>query len=358
MYVLFFFLMAGSGFMGQTALFSQNLTPDKTVEISAVPGLRYDIKRITAEPGSVLEIVLSNDDDMMHNLLVVSPGTRERIVQMALQLGAQGQQMHYRPNSPNVLAGTAVIEAGEEARIIFRVPDDEGVYPYVCTFPGHGQLMYGALYVTTAPDDLPPVAEDPNLPQVNEFETAVNNSPHPYPMVMPRMNRIFMPNASPASIAVGMEYDQSYVWDAGYGYLRYAWSGGYIDAAEQFDRTSAEFAEVIGEIFYRNDVGFPFRTGSPENVPQFEFKGYRMMINGYPQFHYEMDGISVYELITPMAEGGLQITFSLENVDTTIFYEVSPENRRHVTFSDGGWNGSTLTLTPEQAATFTVTIRP
>ncbi|NIP86613.1 MAG: c-type cytochrome, partial [Planctomycetales bacterium] len=29
----------------------------------------------------------------------------------------------------------------------FAVPDQPGVYPYVCTYPGHWRRMHGALYV-------------------------------------------------------------------------------------------------------------------------------------------------------------------------------------------------------------------
>lgn len=336
---------------------SQNLIPDKTVEISAVPGLKFDVTRMTAEPGSVLEIVLSNNDDMVHNLLVVTPGDRELVIQQASRLGADAAASNYTPDTPEVLAAIPVISSGAEGRITFRVPDEEGIYPYVCTIPGHGQLMYGVIYVTNNPDDLPPLAEDPNVPPDNELNLALAESPHPYPMVMPQMHRLFMPDASPASIAVGMEHGQSYVWDAGFSYLRYAWSGGYIDASEQWDRTSAEFAEIVGNIYYRNEIGFPFRTGSPGTIPEPDFKGYRM-IDGYPEFIYRMGDVTVNELITPLEGGGFQIHYSLENVTSTIWYEVQQSDRERITSSDGGWDGNVLALTPDQAESFTLTIRP
>ena len=40
----------------------------------------------------------------------------------------------------------------------FTAPTKPGVYPYVCTYPGHWRRMYGALYVV---DDLDEYLADP-----------------------------------------------------------------------------------------------------------------------------------------------------------------------------------------------------
>ncbi len=40
-----------------------------------------------------------------------------------------------------------LLQPGDEQALSFEVPSEPGVYPYVCTYPGHWRRMYGALYV-------------------------------------------------------------------------------------------------------------------------------------------------------------------------------------------------------------------
>ena len=53
--------------------------------------------------------------------------------------------------------------------------------------------------------------------------------------------------------------------------------------------------DLIGTIFYRS-AKFPLRVGNVDSVPQPRFRGYRL-IDGHPQFHYEVNGIDVYERV-------------------------------------------------------------
>src|SRR5690606_25570023 len=46
----------------------------------------------------------------------------------------------------------------ESQRLSFEAPSKPGVYPYVCTYPGHWRRMYGALYVV---EDLDAYLADP-----------------------------------------------------------------------------------------------------------------------------------------------------------------------------------------------------
>jgi len=54
---------------------------------------------------------------------------------------------HYIPVSNKVLLGSKLLQPGENQALSFDVPSEPGVYPYVCTYPGHWRRMYGALYV-------------------------------------------------------------------------------------------------------------------------------------------------------------------------------------------------------------------
>ncbi|MDR8390080.1 hypothetical protein NC796_02940 [Aliifodinibius sp. S!AR15-10] len=339
-----------------TQLLAQNETVDKTVELQAVAGLKYDKVRFTVEPGSTVRITLENADEMIHNMLIVKPDTRVEVVKAAEAMGEQGMQNDFVPQSENILANTPLLKPGAEASIIFNVPDQEAIYPYVCTYPAHGLVMYGAIYATENPDDLPPLDEDPNIPEPVRNEMAASNAMHPYEMEMPTLTRLFMPESSPASIAVGMEKNQSYNWDAGYSFLRYVWDGGYIDASDQWDAKAQEVAEIEGDIYYRNTTGFPFRVARQDSVPNPEFEGYRM-IDGYPRFMYKMGNILVQELILPAENTpGFRIKYTLENVDQPIWYALSNNDDVRVEVSKGTIEEDMVKLTANQAREFSITI--
>ena len=51
------------------------------------------------------------------------------------------------PNSDKVLAGSKLMQPRDSQRLSWSAPKEAGVYPYVCTYPGHWRRMYGALYV-------------------------------------------------------------------------------------------------------------------------------------------------------------------------------------------------------------------
>jgi azurin len=113
--------------------------------------MRFDTPRIVVEAGKPFEIIVENADFMPHNLVVMNPGAREKLgpiaeVMLPDQLDAKGRP--YIPRSPDVLAATRLLEAGQKETLKLTAPTAEGSYEFVCTFPGHWQVMYGQLVVT------------------------------------------------------------------------------------------------------------------------------------------------------------------------------------------------------------------
>lgn len=121
--------------------------PDRTIRVGTKPGLQYDKTELRVEPGARVKLVFENTDDLMHNLLIVRPGTVKSVAQAALDLGLEGQERGYVPRNTNVLYHTDLLEPGTEEQIYFTAPEEPGTYPYVCTFPGHWQTMQGTLRV-------------------------------------------------------------------------------------------------------------------------------------------------------------------------------------------------------------------
>ena len=132
-----------------------------------------------------------------------------------------------------------------------------------------------------------------------------------------------MPEASPAAIAVGLPGGVSYCFDAGESRLRYAWLGGFVDMTRTLlskknrETNLTETAEIVGEIFFREGLA-PIRAGDRERIPQRRFRGYRL-VDSLPEFHYQLDGVDVYELIAPV-DGGIVRRFRIGEVSQPMWF--------------------------------------
>ncbi|MEZ4699401.1 MAG: ThuA domain-containing protein [Rhodothermales bacterium] len=124
--------------------------PDRVVELRAVrQQLAFDVKELTVKAGSLVEFVYTNDDLMQHNVVFGAPGSTEIIgaAADALAQSPNGAAQQYVPRIPSVLASSVLVDPGQTVRIRFRIPDDAGSYPYLCTVPGHWRVMQGVLKV-------------------------------------------------------------------------------------------------------------------------------------------------------------------------------------------------------------------
>ena len=330
------------------------------IPINAVAGLKYDPVRFKVKPGTTVRLVLTNVDDMAHNLLITEPGAREAVVKLAMDLGDKGPALNYIPASSKVLWSIALVDPGQSKSITFTAPTTKGVYPYVCTFPGHGLVMYGAMYVTE--DAMPSMKDDPHIPRASQETAAAKDHAHekkplhPYAPVPPYLYRILMPDAGPAAIAVSLPQNLSYCWDAGACRLRYAWQGAFIDPVDYWDKKGELSAKVLGTVFYRDKTSFPFRVGDADSLPQVKFKGYRLL-KAYPEFHYTINGIDVFELIHPKADGtGLERTFRIPNAASMLWFVFDKTDGVHYSSSAGQFTGNKLQLTAQEATQFTITM--
>ena len=121
--------------------------PDQVIKIGTLPGMRYDTKEVTVKAGSKIQLELNNPDDMMHNLLVVQPGTATQMGDMAMKLGLKGQSKGYVPDSDLVIAHTNLLAPNSADVIYFVMPSEPGDYEFVCTFPAHAATMRGVFKV-------------------------------------------------------------------------------------------------------------------------------------------------------------------------------------------------------------------
>ena len=111
--------------------------------------MSYDQDVYVVRAGKPVEIVFSNDDMMPHNLVVVQPGALEEIgttSEAQAQVPAF-QRAGYVPTSKKVLLASQLLQPRESQKLSFTAPKEPGVYPIVCTYPGHWRRMYASLYV-------------------------------------------------------------------------------------------------------------------------------------------------------------------------------------------------------------------
>lgn len=120
---------------------------DKTINIATQPGLMYDQTKITIKAGSKIKLIFTNNDDMMHNVVIVKPGKGDEIGEAANNMGLEGPKIHYIPKSDNVLYHTKLVGPGSNETIYFVAPTTPGSYTIVCTYPGHYATMQALLVV-------------------------------------------------------------------------------------------------------------------------------------------------------------------------------------------------------------------
>ncbi|HTG45881.1 MAG TPA: HEAT repeat domain-containing protein, partial [Verrucomicrobiae bacterium] len=127
--------------------------------------MRFDTTRLVVEAGKPIQIMIENTDFMPHNFVVVRPDTREKVgarteTMRPDQLDSQGRA--FVPRSRDIIAATRLLEGGQSATLQFTAPTEEGSHEFVCTFPGHWQVMFGQFVVTKDVDAY--LAKNPQAP--------------------------------------------------------------------------------------------------------------------------------------------------------------------------------------------------
>ena len=127
----------------------------QTVRIQCEPErMLFTLKEFTATPGQAIKLLFTNPDATDHNLVIVKPGA-------LADVGMAANDMAKDPKNANsdfipidkkslILHASPMIGPTRKAKIhVFRfsAPAEPGIYPYVCTFPGHWIIMNGNLIV-------------------------------------------------------------------------------------------------------------------------------------------------------------------------------------------------------------------
>lgn len=120
------------------------------IKLKAVEAkMAFDQTSLVVPAGKAVSLLFENPDLMPHNVLIIKPGSAERVGEAADAMAQlpDGFERHFVPDSPDVLFYTPLVPAGKSHRLAFKAPAEPGEYPFLCSFPGHWRVMQGVLNV-------------------------------------------------------------------------------------------------------------------------------------------------------------------------------------------------------------------
>ncbi len=117
--------------------------------------MAFDKERLVVRAGKPVEFLFENSDIMPHNFVIVQPGSLEEVglLAEATAQSPDAQARQFVPQSDKVLLASNLLQPLDMQQLSYTAPTKPGVYPYVCTYPGHWRRMYGALYVVENLDE-------------------------------------------------------------------------------------------------------------------------------------------------------------------------------------------------------------
>ena len=152
----------------------------KRVDVSCIPErMLFTVDRFDVRPGQPVKIVFTNPDATDHNFVVVKPG-------MMAEVGMAANEMAKDPRN----ASSDFIPPGKRDAILhaspmigptrtslvsvlrFEAPSEPGLYPFVCTFPGHWVVMNGLMIVASDPGEVDSMLAGARPPIIKEWSMA------------------------------------------------------------------------------------------------------------------------------------------------------------------------------------------
>jgi len=108
--------------------------------------MKYDLPNITVSEGSKVKVTLVNESQdaaMIHNIVFIKYGSRKEVAAEAIKAGEANK---FIPNNTNVIAGSDLANPKETIVFEFNAPN-KGNYEFLCTYPGHSEMMRGYFFV-------------------------------------------------------------------------------------------------------------------------------------------------------------------------------------------------------------------
>ena len=121
----------------------------RKIEIICVEQIKFNIDKFKVKANEPIELILINKTDMPHNLVITKPGNYKEVGAASIDMlsDPKAADKHYVPDLDSVITSTYVVQPKGSHTLYFVAPSNTGDYPFLCTFPGHWQLMKGVMQV-------------------------------------------------------------------------------------------------------------------------------------------------------------------------------------------------------------------
>jgi len=147
-------------------------------KISCLPEvMKFDRTQIAVKTGQPVKIVFTNPDATDHNLVIVKPGALAEVGMAANEMARDPKhaKSDFIPESKRglILHASKMIGPTRKSKVhVFRfaAPTKPGVYPYVCTFPGHWVVMKGVMVVVDDLNEVDAMLAESQPTVVNEWK--------------------------------------------------------------------------------------------------------------------------------------------------------------------------------------------
>ena len=129
-------------------VFLTGCNSNKIVEIEITPkgnAMEFATKSFEVKAGQEVKLIMNNTATMAamkHNVVILNDKSKIQEVGLAA-LSAE----NYLPDHPAIIIATPMADAGKITSVTFKAPNKTGEYTYICTFPGHYNLMQGKMIV-------------------------------------------------------------------------------------------------------------------------------------------------------------------------------------------------------------------
>ncbi len=372
------------------------------IKIGVVPGrLLYDVVDFEVAAGSPVKVTFDNNGLMPHNVLFTRPGKAMEVVNAAMAMGADGYNKGYVPESGQLLASSRLLEAGQKQTLEFAAPAEPGDYPFVCTFPGHGNIMQGVMRVVAVgavvkkpqrrkvakakkrqgpPDDGSGVTPRPMGSRENPLvmrtfmpnpirERTVFPNHHrgkPTPTYSPDSGRdsdgyIDTSIGFPAAVGISFGEELSVCWDTTECRFMYAWRGGFLNMENYWGpgtgdrRKSFDYVPHLEGRLVFLAGGPPPLALTPGVFGAPRYKGFRLRKDGVPEFLYSVGSVLVAESVEPgETEGEIRWHFSIQHAPAGVMLGFDGDGEKRIRTADGKWNGKVLTIDSGAEQDFTL----
>lgn len=108
--------------------------------------MKFDKKEIRVPAGCTVKLSLINqstDTSMQHNFVLIEKDAADKVGMEGVKAGAAN---NFVPDLPAVLVASRITLPGESLIMSFPAPP-KGEYKFICTYPGHYQMMQGSFVV-------------------------------------------------------------------------------------------------------------------------------------------------------------------------------------------------------------------